>query len=61
MAKSMQVPVLVFEKQEDVELLMNALHNKKEYANDEKEKAKYNELLNELYKINKIYETTNNS
>ena len=31
----MQVPVLVFEKQEDVELLMNALHNKKEYANDE--------------------------
>tara|TARA_R110002020_G_scaffold256273_2_gene469925 strand:- start:22615 stop:22800 length:186 start_codon:yes stop_codon:yes gene_type:complete len=61
MAKSMQVPVLVFEKQEDVELLMNALHNKKEYATDEKEKAKYDELLHELYKINKIYETTNNS
>jgi len=61
MAKSMQVPVLVFEKQEDVELLMEALHNRKEYEKDEKGKVKYDELLHELYKINKIYEKTNNS
>ena len=61
MAKSMQVPVLVFEKQQDVEILMNALHNRKEYIKDEREKEKYDELLHELYKINKIYEKTNNS
>ena len=57
----MQVPVLVFEKQEDVEILMNALYSFKEYEKDEKEKAKHDALLHELYKINKIYEKTNNS
>ena len=61
MAKSMQVPVLVFEIQHEVELLMNALHNFKEYQKDEKEKKECDKLLHELYKINKIYETTNNS
>ena len=31
MSKSMQVPVLVFEKHKEVEMLMEALHSKKEY------------------------------
>jgi len=61
MAKSMQVPVLVFEIQYEVELLMNAVHNFKEYQKDEKDKIKLDALLHELYKINKIYEKTNNS
>jgi hypothetical protein len=61
MAKSMQVPVIVFEKQYEVELLMNAVHNFKEYQKDEKDKANLDALLHELYKINKIYEKTNNS
>jgi len=57
----MQVPVLVFEIQYEVELLMNAVHNFKEYQKDEKDKIKLDALLHELYKINKIYEKTNNS
>ena len=61
MSKSMQVPILVFETKEEVEILMSALHNFKEYEKDEKEKVKHDALLHELYKINKIYETTNNS
>lgn len=61
MAKSMQVPVLVFEIQYEVELLMNAVHHFKEYQKDEKDKIKLDALLHELYKINKIYEKTNNS
>ena len=61
MSKSIQVPILVFETKEEVELLMNALHNFKEYSKEEKEKAKLESLLHELYKIDKIYEKTNNS
>ena len=61
MAKSMRVPVLVFEKHKEVELLMAALHTKIEYMTDSSDKSEDNELLTELYKINKIYETTNNS
>ena len=61
MAKSMRVPVLVFEKQKEVEILMEALHTKKEYMTDGTDKKECDKLLNELYKINKIYETINNS
>ena len=61
MAKSMRVPVLVFEKQKEVEILMEALHTKKEYMTDGTDKKECDKLLNELYKLNKIYETTNNS
>ena len=57
----MQVPILVFETKGEVELLMNALHNFKEYSKEEKEKAKLESLLHELYKIDKIDEKTNNS
>ena len=61
MAKSMQVPVLVFEKHREVEMLMEALHTKKQYMTDGTDKKEADKLLNELYKINKIYEKTNNS
>jgi hypothetical protein len=61
MSKSMQVPVLVFEKQKEVEMLMEALHSKKEYMTDGRDKEEADKLLHELYKINKIYEKANNS
>tara|TARA_R110000824_G_scaffold329070_2_gene515909 strand:+ start:617 stop:802 length:186 start_codon:yes stop_codon:yes gene_type:complete len=61
MSKSMQVPVLVFEKHKEVEMLMEALHSKKEYMTDGTDKQEADKLLHELYKINKIYEKTNNS
>jgi len=55
------VPVLVFEKHKEVELLMAALHTKKEYMTESSDKRECDKLLNELYKLNKIYEQTNNS
>ena len=61
MAKTMRVPVLVFEKHKEVELLMAALHTKKEYMTESSDKRECDKLLNELYKLNKIYEQTNNS
>ena len=57
----MQVPVLVFEKHKEAEMLMEALHSKKEYMTDGRDKKLCDKLLHELYKINKIYEKTNNS
>ena len=58
----MQVPVLVFEKQREVEILMKALHHEREIGvKSDEEKVKYDAILHELFKINKIYETTNNS
>ena len=57
MAKSMKVPVLVMEHQDDVELLIQGLER---MFNKEK-RDRVRELLEELYKIRKIYETTNNS
>ena len=41
MAKSMQVPVLVFEKQREVEILMKALHHEREIGvKSDEEKVK---------------------
>tara|TARA_R110002167_G_scaffold364342_2_gene586108 strand:- start:404 stop:604 length:201 start_codon:yes stop_codon:yes gene_type:complete len=66
MAKSMQVPILVFEKKEDAELLMSCLRiykekSEKELFLSEREKENLETLLDEVYKINRIYEKTNNS
>ena len=66
MAKSMQVPILVFEKKEDAELLMRSLRiykekSEKELFLSEREKENLETLLDEVYKINRIYEKTNNS
>tara|TARA_Y100000593_G_scaffold8019_1_gene14804 strand:+ start:1535 stop:1708 length:174 start_codon:yes stop_codon:yes gene_type:complete len=57
MAKTMKVPVLVFEHQDDVELIIQGLER---MFNQEK-RDKIRELLEELYKTRKYYETVNNS
>tara|TARA_Y100000401_G_C8304979_1_gene216344 strand:+ start:637 stop:810 length:174 start_codon:yes stop_codon:yes gene_type:complete len=57
MAKMMKVPVLVFEHQDDVELIIQGLER---MFNQEK-RDKIRELLEELYKTRKYYETVNNS
>ena len=53
MAKMMKVPVLVFEHQDDVELIIQGLER---MFNQEK-RDKIRELLEELYKIFKILKT----
>ena len=58
--KTMRVPVLVFENKEDVEILMSAMVNYAEVQN-KYEKTKVRERLNEIYKINTIFEQTNNN
>ena len=58
--KTMRVPVLVFENKEDVEIVMSAMVNYAEVQN-KYEKAKVRERLNEIYKINTIFEQTNNN
>ena len=55
MAKSMKVPVLVIEHQDDIEMLLQGMHYIKEMKNWDHNKI--SKLLNELYKINKMYET----
>ena len=55
MAKAMKVPVLVIEHQDDIEMIMTGLHfiqERKMYG-----KKKVEDLLKEVYKINKQYET----
>ena len=58
--KTMRVPVLVFENKEDVEIVMSAMVNYAEVQN-KNEKTKVRERLNEIYKINTIFEQTNNN
>tara|TARA_Y100001951_G_scaffold42450_1_gene33628 strand:+ start:54 stop:236 length:183 start_codon:yes stop_codon:yes gene_type:complete len=60
MPKSMRVPVLVFEKHEEVEIMMSALHTYKE-TQKKYDEVRIAELLNEIYKINSIFEKTNNN
>ena len=56
----MRVPVLVFEKHEEVEIMMAALHTYKETQKKYAE-VRITELLNEIYKIDRIFEKTNNN
>lgn len=53
----MKVPVLVFEHQDDVELIIQGLER---MFNQEK-RDRIRELLEELYKTRKYYETVNNA
>ena len=57
MAKIMKVPVLVFEHKDDVELIIQGLER---MFNQEK-RDRIRELLEELYKTRKYYETVNNA
>tara|TARA_Y100000361_G_C11020118_1_gene269057 strand:+ start:531 stop:704 length:174 start_codon:yes stop_codon:yes gene_type:complete len=57
MAKMMKVPVLVFEHKDDVELIIQGLER---MFNQEK-RDRIRELLEELYKTRKYYETVNNA
>ena len=62
MAKALKVQVLVFENQEEVGLIMKGLHLIKDNSNySERERAKIKEILNEIYKINGIFEAQNNN
>jgi len=58
--KSMKVPVLVFENNEDVDILMAALESWNEMQN-KYSKHKVQEKLNEIYKIKAILDNTNNN
>ena len=65
MAKALKVQVLVFENNEEVEMIMNGLHRIKE-ANlvkydSETSKKRLEDLLNEVYKINAIFEAQNDN
>lgn len=51
----MKVPVLVIEHQDDIEMLLQGIHYIKEMGKWDHNKI--SKLLNELYKINKLYET----
>ena len=59
MAKAMSVPVLVLENKQDVKILRRALNLSKEHKIDKERLTE--ELLNEIYKIERILENTNNS
>ena len=58
--KSMRVPVLVFENTEDVNILIAALYSWNESQN-QYDKNKVQEKLNEIYKIKAILDNTNNN
>jgi len=58
--KSMKVPVLVFENNEDVDILIKSLSFWNENQN-EYNKHKVQEKLNEIYKIKAILDNTNNN
>jgi 3-methyladenine DNA glycosylase AlkC len=58
--KTMRVPVLVFENSDDVDILVEALYNYNENQN-KYSKTKVQERLNEIYKIQTIFEKTNNN
>tara|TARA_R100000458_G_C8159197_1_gene163930 strand:- start:13 stop:192 length:180 start_codon:yes stop_codon:yes gene_type:complete len=58
--KSMRVPVLVFENNEDVDILITALYNWNESQN-KYDKHKVQERLDEIYKIKTILDNTNNN
>jgi len=62
MAKALKVQVMVFENQEEVVLIMKGLHLIKDSSNySERKRKKIKELLDEIYKINGIFEAQNNN
>ena len=62
MAKALKVQVLVFEKHDEIKLIMKALHLIKDSSKySQRERREIKELLNEVYKINGIFEAQNNN
>ena len=62
MAKALKVQVMVFEHHDEIKLIMKALHLIKDSSNySEREKTKIREILDEVYKINGIFEAQNNN
>jgi len=62
MAKALKVQVVVFENQEEVGLVMKGLHLIKDSSNySQRERREIKELLDEIYKINGIFEAQNNN
>jgi len=62
MSKAMKIQVLVFENHNEVKLIMKALHLIKDSSNySQRERGEIKELLDEIYKINGIFEATNNN
>jgi len=62
MSKALKVQVLVFENQEEVSLIMKGLHLIKDSSNySQRERTKIKEILNEVYKINGIFEAQNSN
>ena len=62
MAKALKVQVMVFENHDEIKLIMKALHLIKDSSNySEREKTKIRELLDEVYKINGIFEAQNDN
>ena len=62
MAKALKVQVMVFENHDEIKLIMKALHLIKD-SNDytQRERRKIKELLDEVYKINGIFEAQNDN
>ena len=62
MAKALKVQVMVFENHDEIKLIMKDLHLIKYCSNySEREKTKIRELLDEVYKINGIFEAQNDN
>tara|TARA_R110000824_G_scaffold388607_3_gene584251 strand:+ start:241 stop:432 length:192 start_codon:yes stop_codon:yes gene_type:complete len=62
MAKALKVQVMVFENHDEIKLIMKALHLIKDSNKyTQREKRKIKELLDEVYKINGIFEAQNNN
>ena len=62
MAKALRVQVLVFEHHDEVKLIMTALHLIKDSSNySQRKRTKIKELLDEIYKINGIFEAQNDN
>ena len=60
--KAMKIPVLAFEHQDEVKLIMSALNSVKDSDTLPSEsRKKIRSILDELFKINAIFENTNNN
>ena len=62
MAKAMKVPVLVFESNEDAEIILESIRlYARHHGNRNTNSEKVKELTNEIKKIVVIFEKTNNN